>query len=69
MRNYRAKVIDYLITADYIVSHGMFLIKNPRDVSDWTVFFQPLYTEAWIGLIIFTFFMPVLISFVVMIRK
>lgn len=54
MRENRAKVADYLIVDDD-PGLGRFYIKNPRNTYDWTVFFQPLLEEAWIGLITFTF--------------
>ena len=68
MRKSRAKAVDYLIT-DERVSKGYFYIKNPRDTYDWTVFFQPLYKEAWIGLIVFSFLSPLLIGIIEFLRK
>ena len=64
----RAKVVDYLITNKY-VGHGWFYIKNPRNTYDWTVFFQPLYEEAWIGLLVFSFITPLLIAIIEFFRK
>ena len=64
----RAKVVDYLITHQY-VTYGWFYIKNPRNTYDWTVFFQPLYGEAWIGLLVFSFFTPLLIAIIEFFRK
>ena len=61
MQQNRAKVIDYMIVFD-VVAKGWFYIKNPRNTYDWTFFFQPLYGEAWIGLIIFSFVIPILIT-------
>ena len=68
LRENRAKVVDYLITKEdaYI---GYFYIKNPRHTYDWTVFFQPLWEEAWIGLIVFTFVTPLLIAMIAFVRK
>ena len=68
LRENRAKVVDYLITKEdaYI---GYFYIKNPRNTYDWTVFFQPLWEEAWIGLIVFTFVTPLLIAMIAFVRK
>ena len=64
----RAKVIDYLITSEE-VEVGRFYIKNPRDTYDWTVFFQPLYLEAWIGLVLFSVIVPILSAMLVYFRK
>ena len=68
MREDRAKVVDYLIShaATYM---GYIYIKNPHDTYDWTVYFQPLYREAWIGLILFTVVVPVLIAVVAFFRE
>ena len=68
VRKSRAKVVDYLIIGED-VTVGYILIKNPRDTYDWTVFFQPLYEEAWIGLVVFSFVIPVLIALLVFFRK
>ena len=68
MRKSRAKVVDYLIT-DERASVGRFFIKNPRDTYDWTVFFQPLWIDAWIGLVTFSLVIPVLIAIVIFFRK
>ena len=64
----RAKVVDYLIASPNVY-HGYFYIKNPRNTYDWTVFFQPLWEEAWIGLIVFTFVTPLLIAMIAFVRK
>ena len=68
IRENRAKVVDYLITKEdaYI---GYFYIKNPRNTYDWTVFFQPLWEEAWIGIVVFSLSTPLLITMIVFIRK
>ena len=68
MRENRAKVADYLIVDDD-PGLGRFYIKNPRNTYDWTVFFQPLLEEAWIGLITFSFLVPIFIFIVVFFRK
>ena len=48
VREDRAKAIDYLTTWEEPF-FGFFYLKNPRDTYDWSVFFQPLYKEAWYG--------------------
>ena len=68
VRKTRAKVVDYLISNENFL-HGYFYIKNPRDTYDWTVFFLPLWKEAWIGLMVFAFVTPILIAMIVFIRK
>ena len=68
VRQVRAKVADYLVV-DEDVSVGYIFIKNPRDTYDWTVFFQPLYEEAWMGLFVFSFVIPVLIALLLFLRK
>ena len=68
IRENRAKVVDYLITKEDAYD-GYFYVKNPRNTFDWTVFFQPLWEEAWIGLIVFTFVTPLLISMIAFVRK
>ena len=68
MQESRAKVVDYLIVFD-MVAHGWFYIKNPRNTYDWAVFFQPLYQEAWIGLTIFSFTIPILIAIIAFFRE
>ena len=68
VRDYRAKVIDYLVM-QVKPSVGRFVIKNPNNVYDWTVFFQPLYQRAWVGLVLFSFSIPILISFIAFFRK
>ena len=61
VRKSRSKAADYLITS-HSDSEGTFYIKNPSDTYDWTVFFQPLYRKAWIGLTIFSCVTPFLIA-------
>ena len=68
MRVNRAKAVDYLIT-DARASVGRFFIKKPRYTYDWTVFFQPLWIEAWIGLVAFSLVIPFLIAIVIFFRK
>ena len=68
VRKSRAKAVDYLIINKY-VGQGWFYIKNPRNTYDWTVFFQPLYEEAWIGLLVFSFITPLLIAIIEFFRK
>ena len=68
MQETRSKVVDYLIVFD-MVAHGWFYIKNPRNTYDWSVFFQPLYQEAWIGLTIFSFIIPILIAIIAFFRE
>ena len=68
IRENRAKVVDYLITKEDAYD-GYFYVKNPRNTYDRTVFFQPLWEEAWIGLIVFTFVTPLLISMIAFVRK
>ena len=68
VRQNRAKAVDYLMTNNY-VAHGWFFIKDPRNTYDWTFFFQPLYIEAWIGLVIFSFFAPLFIAIIARFRK
>ena len=68
VRKSRSKAADYLITS-HSVGEGRFYIKNPSDTYDWTVFFQPLYREAWIGLIVFSFVIPFLIAMLAYFRK
>ena len=67
----RAKVIDYLILGgiDGNIGKGYFYIKNPRNKYDWTVFFQPFWKDAWIGLIVFSFVTPLLIAMIMYFRK
>ena len=68
VRKDRAKVVDYLIT-DSSPSVGHFYTKDPQNTYDWTVFFQPLYLKAWIGLVLFSILIPILIAFIVFYRK
>ena len=63
-----AKIIDFLILSAK-PAFGWFYIKNPRDTYDWTVFFQPLYAEAWIGLLFFSVLVPILMALLVFFRK
>ena len=68
VREDRAKVVDYL-SLDDSPAVGRFFIKNPRNTYDWTVFFQPLWKDAWIGLVTFSFVVPVLIGVIMFFRK
>lgn len=61
VRQNHAKVVDYLII-NPSSAIGRFYIKNPRNTYDWTVFFQPLRKEAWIGLLLFSLLTPFLIA-------
>ena len=61
VRKSRSKAADYLISS-HSVGEGRFYIQSPSDTYDWTVFFQPLYKKAWIGLMIFCFVTPFLIA-------
>ena len=61
IRQNRVKVVDYLIL-DEDTAVGRFYIKNPRNTYDWFVFFQPLLKEAWIGILLFSLVMPLLIA-------
>ena len=63
-----AKVVDILVTNED-VALGQIYLKNPRDTYDWTVFFQPLKRWAWIGIIIFSVVIPLLIATIVFFRK
>lgn len=68
VRKSRSKAADYLITG-HSVGEGRFYIKNPSNTYDWTVFFQPLYRRAWIGLMLFCFVTPFLIAILAYFRK
>ena len=68
MRKDRAKVVDYLIV-DNVVGLGRFYVKNPRDTYHWTVFFEPLHKEAWIGIAAFSLIVSVLTAAIVMYSK
>ena len=68
VRKDRGKVVSYL-SLDERPSVGRFLIKNPRNTYDWTVFFRPLWKDAWIGLVTFSFVIPVLIAIIMFVRK
>ena len=68
VREDRAKVVDYLIVDENLM-HGYFYIKNPRNTYDWIVFFQPLRWWAWIGLMTFSFLIPVMIALIVFFRE
>ena len=68
VRKDRANVVDYLIT-DSSLSVGHFYTKNPQNTYDWIVFFQPLYLKAWIGLVLFSVLIPILIAFIVFYRE
>ena len=68
VRQNHAKVVDYLII-NPSSAIGRFYIKNPRNTYDWTVFFQPLRKEAWIGLLLFSFLTPFLIAVITYFSK
>ena len=68
MRKDRAKVVDYLIV-DNVVGLGRFYVKNPRDTYHWTVFFEPLHKEAWIGIAAFSIIVSVLVAAIILYGK
>ena len=63
----RMNDVDFLILRG--AGFGRIYTRNPKDESDWTVYLKPLMKEAWIGILIFSAVIPVLMMLILMESK
>ena len=67
MTRERMNDVDFLILRKSGL--GRIYIRNPKDESDWKVYLKPLMKEAWIGILIFSAVIPVLMVLILMDSK
>ena len=67
MTRERMNDVDFLILRKSGL--GRIYIRNPKDESDWKVYLKPLMKDAWIGILIFSAVIPVLMVLILMDSK
>ena len=60
----RRTVMEYIIISSG--GKGRIYIRNPTESFDWKVFTEPLVKDAWIGVALFVFLVPLAMTLVML---